>query len=244
MTVELRIFLLFSKSNKMFYLLSLFYGFSINKYMSRIAMRYCFHLIFFVIFCHHSFLFSQNQFGGGFYGGVSTSQVGGDGYSGFDKAGVAVGGFVNTSFTNKKLDWQFEILYLNKGSRQAPDFEKGIPYLEIKLSYVEVPLLIRYHYKKLLFELGVSYGRLVSHREFDGNGDIANPRPFKLYEVAGLVGLNYAFTEKLMMNVRISNSILPVRDFFIVSRFGPAGGSYNNILMFTLRYEFSKKSKE
>ena len=48
--------------------------------------------------------------------GLVTSQVGGDGYSGFNKLGLTFGGYVRYQLSD---NWstQFEIAYVQKGSR-------------------------------------------------------------------------------------------------------------------------------
>jgi len=67
--------------------------------------------------------FSQT-FKSGLLFGVSAAQVEGDGYGGYNKAGVILGGFTNTEFS-KKISLQFEIAYIGKGARKVPKPDKG-----------------------------------------------------------------------------------------------------------------------
>ena len=105
--------------------------------------------------------FSQ-QFNGGIMAGVVASQVAGDTYQGFDKAGIFAGGFVNYQFTRRSVV-QMELEYFQKGSRHNPD-TKANDYREylFRTNYIELPLLYQFviskHFK---VEAGPSAGFLV-----------------------------------------------------------------------------------
>ena len=208
-----------------------------------------FLIIFFFI---SQISFAQSPFKAGIFSGITTTQIDGDGYSGFDKAGITFGGFVNNKFGSEKWSAQMEMLFVDKGSRQQPNIERGIRYKEIKLSYVEVPVIAKVQHKKLFYEAGLSYGILVRHSEYDESGELNNPTVFKKNEYAYNLGLSYFFTEKLSFNARFVRSILPVRDysvftrfgFFTVSGVGIFGGSYNTDLSYTLRYQFGTGEKQ
>ena len=60
--------------------------------------------------------FGQN-FQGGPILGFTATQVDGDTYSGYNKAGVIIGGFVNKKFS-EKWSSQLEIKYIQKGSKK------------------------------------------------------------------------------------------------------------------------------
>src|SRR5688500_8078379 len=78
---------------------------------------------------------AQDVFRVGFMGGIATSQVHGDNFSGFDKAGFVAGGFAKKQL-NEKWDVKFEILYIQKGSRDLahPDKDDYISY-QLRLNY-------------------------------------------------------------------------------------------------------------
>jgi hypothetical protein len=201
-------------------------------------MRLVFALIVFFI---SGFSYSQQRFNGGLKAGISTSQIDGDGFLGYNKAGPLLGAFVNTGFNkNENMSLQMELMYISKGSRRQQDLNRGVSYMEFRLAYIEVPLLFKYTFSKFTGEAGLSYGTLIEHKEFDASGQILYPSTFKKNEFAFNAGLNYSLINKLSANIRFSYSILPVRDFFILTRGGFFGGSYNNVLAFSLIYQFKK----
>ncbi len=197
-------------------------------------------------------LYAQ-KFIGGISAGLASSQIDGDGYMGFNKAGITGGGFVNSTFKSEWA-WQFELLYVEKGSIKPIHPGKGdYSYRKIALRYIEIPLLIKYHlplsFKDSLGKIkvniipfaGLSFGRLFYTREGDEYGDILILGPFHKNEYAFQGGIEYALTRKFSLNIRYSRSVWPVADEFILTRWGFFGGSYNTVLAFSLRYQFIKK---
>src|SRR5690554_5506952 len=80
-------------------------------------------LVMLVFLCSTS-IKAQNSFRAGASFGVIASQVAGDGYGGFDKAGLFGGPFVNI-YTSENWSWQMEINYAQKGSRKNPNTAEG-----------------------------------------------------------------------------------------------------------------------
>ncbi len=181
-------------------------------------------------------LFAQN-FHAGVIGGISTTQVAGDQLSGFNKAGIILGGFVSRELT-EKTKFQMEIIFIQKGSRK-PINENDNTFYAMRLSYFEIPVLFKWQVApKLNFELGPSIGALIFSEEERESGILKGQPPFKKVEISGNVGLSYPLTEKLNLNTRFSSSILPIRpfpgnqtDFF-------NSGQYNTVLAFSLQYQF------
>ena len=86
--------------------------------------------------------FSQG-FGGGLYGGISTTQVTGDAIVGFHKAGGWAGAFTDYRFTPRSA-LQFELSFIQKGSRQAPTVKNnGVLYVNNQ-NYLELPILYKW----------------------------------------------------------------------------------------------------
>ena len=68
------------------------------------------------VFFLFSFLCVSQNFNAGIIGGISTSQVSGDGLSGFNKIGPRIGLYVN-----REISWlsiQLELQYITKGSKK------------------------------------------------------------------------------------------------------------------------------
>jgi hypothetical protein len=184
------------------------------------------------------FLHAQN-FHAGVIGGISTTQVAGDQLSGFNKLGIIAGGFVNKSFTDK-TGMQMEIIFIQKGSRKPVDANNNNVYYVMRVSYFEVPLLFKWQAaQKFNIELGPSFGTLVFSEEETEFGSYEPVVPFKKFDFSGNVGLSYTLSEKLTVNVRLSNSIIPIRDFASGYSFAFFDrGQYNTVLAFTLHCEF------
>lgn len=206
-------------------------------------MRIIFFL--FVLFYSYTSSFSQ-RIQGGIIAGFNASQVSGDALSGFDKAGITAGVLAKTVLS-EKVDFEIELLYVQKGSKKNIDPDKN-DYLEylLQLNYAEVPLIIKYKLNdKWTFDVGVSYGRLVFSREADQSGDFPESIPFKKDELSINGGINYYLFRNLIMNWRISNSVLPVRPHQSGASYRLNQGQYNTLLMFLFKYEFgNQKGKE
>ena len=198
---------------------------------------------------------AQQRFNAGIKAGLSTSQVAGDNYSGFDKAGFVGGAFVSGKL-NEKWTGQFEIIYIQKGSKHNPDPEKGdYSYYYMGLDYIEVPVLFQYHQKKFIYELGPGFSYLMKEREYINGQDFTGLSPFIKTEINFNVGISYTIIKKLGISWRYTNSISPIRKHYssVGSPFqGPAPGTtrwynpgqMNNVLSFTLTYQFSGSKSE
>lgn len=208
-------------------------------------------ILFFLFLFSGSVILAQQKFIAGINAGLVTSQVHGDTYSGFNKAGFLVGGFVKRAI-NENADLKFEINLLQKGSRKNQNIEKGdFEYYLLRLNYVEVPLMFRFHRKKWIGEAGFAFATLVKAREYNWLGEIENPRPFKRTETSFLFGLTYTFNERVEVNARYTNSIFTVRSFNNGSTFDYGNwflnmfnrGYYNNVLTFTFHFNFAHEPK-
>jgi hypothetical protein len=188
---------------------------------------------------------AQTRFRPGVKLGLSTTQVHGDTYAGFHKTGPAGGLLLNAKLSEKWYG-QFEMLYIQKGSRHNANPEAGdyVFYL-MKLNYIEVPVLFQYKLKKFVFELGPGFGYLINAREFDYYGEISNAPPFRKYEISASVGINYVFLKRLTINWRYTNSLLPIRTFSnssVATVYNP--GQRSNVMAFTLNYIFGETDAE
>ncbi|MCI5058570.1 MAG: PorT family protein [Flavobacteriales bacterium] len=204
-----------------------------------------------VILClaFQSFYAQQGTFKPGWTIGVNTSQIGGDGVAGFNEIGLTGGGFVYSDF-NKKWRAQFEINYIEKGSRRPSRPKQGIIGWAINLHYIEIPVLAIYKWKKFKFELGPSYAFLFRQVKRDIYGTDPVPLtsygPFKQHELGYVVGVAVPLGKKWLFNWRHGNSITPIAGSIQqnpVRLFSFIGGSYNTGLSFTLKYSIQGKSQ-
>jgi hypothetical protein len=183
---------------------------------------------------------SAQKFNAGIIAGISATQVSGDNLAGFDKAGLGTGGMVSLGISDK-ISAQFELLYIQKGSKTKSNDSL---FYRLNLHYLEVPLLLRYHYRKFIFEAGPSVGVLTGSSEEDLYGEIKGQKGFNTLELSGNVGVNYPFSPHFIFNWRISGSLLPVREHSSGETFRLNQGQYNTVLFFSFRYYFSSLENE
>ena len=198
-----------------------------------------------LLFCGFISISIQGQnFGGGMLIGISSSQVGGDNLAGFNKAGLLVGAFANTSIS-ELLSFQMEMTFIQKGSNnpkmndvEHPNYRKE----DITSSYIEVPLILQYHQSsKLKIEGGVLLAYLINgyYNDLNGKIPIYTVNPFIQYDFGVLLGINYKYSKNISFNSRVSNSILPLgtEDYDSINAYNSSRkGKYNSVLSFTIYY--------
>ena len=181
---------------------------------------------------------AQQRFKAGIKAGLSTSQVDGDTYSGYNKAGFIGGAFIRAQL-NEKWTAQFEIVYIQKGAKHNANPEKGnFDYYYLGLNYVEVPVLFQYHQKKFTYELGPGFGYLIKEEELFNFQNLTGIYPFNKSEIGINVGVSYTILTNLDMNWRYSYSITPARPHASGATRWYNPGQMNNVLSFTLMYQF------
>jgi hypothetical protein len=176
---------------------------------------------------------AQN-FGGGIIAGASTSQVAGDMLGGFNKIGLLAGVYTNLKI-KEDLQLQLEIIYIEKGSRN-PNLHKNT-IQEITLSYVEIPISINLQQKENLgIELGILPAFIMSSKMNDYFSEIEINPSFEKYDFGIFAGINYHLSKKIILNSRISNSIIPIRPHVSGATNGWNKGQYNTVLNFAIHY--------
>ena len=199
---------------------------------------------FLIIFISLSSYFGYTQtFGGGAIAGLSASQLDGDNWGGYHKAGLTFGVYTYTKL-NKFVDAQLEIRYVQKGSNSNSK-EQEVFYLS-KLNYVELPLFLKYHFlNDFTANIGLAAGYLQkSTEDKDGVGDEPADPAFNQFEFSGLIGVRYRITDKIFFDVRCNYSILHVRGHPGDQTRYLNKGQYNNVLTFTINYQISDFERE
>lgn len=178
------------------------------------------------------------KFEGGLLGGLCASQVAGDNYSGYNKAGVFAGSYISLVLSDR-MDLRLELNYIQKGSRKNPVPDKGDydSYL-MRLGYIEMPLLLRFHIgSKLLAEAGPAVSFLLHSSERFKQED-AYYHPFAKQNLCMIAGISYPVMGRISAGLRTNNSLISIRkDTFTgnVWRFW-GFGQFNDALVFTLGY--------
>ena len=202
----------------------------------------------FIIICLIGYQSADAQvFNAGVIFGISATQVEGDGYAGYDKPGLIIGGYTNTKIA-KNWFAQFEIYYIGKGSKKNAKPSKGDYHsFKLNLNYIEIPLDLRFRYKKFIFETGLYYSALINYNMEDEFGKIPVVNyPIKKYDFGGFIGFSYQLNNHISFNFRSKNSLLPFRNFEnydenigifnkLLNR-----GWYNVDLNLSARYQFGK----
>ncbi len=187
---------------------------------------------------------AQQRFKAGIKAGISTSQVAGDTYSGYNKAGFTGGALVTLAFS-EKWTGQFEIIYTQKGSRHNGNPDKGdYNYYYLGLDYVEVPLLIQYHQGKFTYELGPGIGFLIREEEQFNFQNLTGANPFNKNEISINAGISYTIINNLAINWRFNHSLTAIREHASGASRWYNPGQMNNVLAFSLIYRFGGKDAE
>jgi len=170
-------------------------------------------IVLFVFLCHISHAQEENNgFSLFLQGGMNASQVGGDGLQGFDKLNFAAGIGVER-IINDQFNWLLEINLLQKGSRKAADPDNGdLQEYKMALLYAQVPILLEYKYNdKISVQGGPGFGFLLSSEETDFFGEIQDTPEFNTLDFSLILGAKYNLSEKLGAELRLDQSLLPIR---------------------------------
>ncbi|MBN1599081.1 MAG: PorT family protein [Bacteroidales bacterium] len=180
-------------------------------------------------------LYSQ-RFKGGILLGLNVSQIDGDSYAGFNKAGLVAGAYVFTEFTE---NWsaQMEIRYAEKGSSTPFNYSDPIKY---RLQYVEIPLVVKYKlFKNFKLEAGLSFGYLFAAAQKDAAGYFQFEEIPDRTETAICIGLTYDLFDRLTVGARGSYSLFPIWGDPLES-YGK-GAWFNSVITFGLYYRIEGK---
>ncbi|GAA4470159.1 hypothetical protein GCM10023093_30860 [Nemorincola caseinilytica] len=162
-------------------------------------------------------------FHGGLVTGVNFSQVDGDNFAGYSKAGLNVGGIVYFNMDPEHVKGSLEVLYTQKGARS-----KGMPYTvapglyitnyRITLNYAEVPFMINYFDRHMHhFGGGFSLSYIGTKREnieFSPAQPLVNldDYPVNKTDLNMLVGGSLHCWKGLFFNMRFQYSLLSIRN--------------------------------
>jgi opacity protein-like surface antigen len=196
------------------------------------------YLLFLIFIIAPTALFSQ-QFEGGFFGGLSASQVDGDRFSGYNKVGITAGAYF-TRKINRKVNWKTEIRYIQKGAYEKST-EINPTFFKTSLHYAEIPMLAQYFYNnKIYLEAGLVPEILLASKEENEDGIIPadQSKPFHRFTLEASAGAGYFLTNNIAAGFRYTYSVLTARDHASGQTYMFNRGQYNNVLSFTIYYHF------
>jgi len=180
--------------------------------------------------------------------GMNATQIDGDEVFGFHKYGLNVGVGGIYPF-NKHWSLSAETIFNQKGSYRKESIEIDTlptPYYNIRLNYLEVPVMIHYEDKGgVIFGLGFSWGRTVGIDETEHGKKVETTTlagPYKRDDVNVLADVRFKIWKKLKFNFRYAYSVLPIRYRTYTNTYGVSWerSQYNSILTFRLIYVFNE----
>ncbi len=151
--------------------------------------------------------------------GTYGAQVDGDNFNGFNKAALS-SGLRATILLREHIDFNIELLYQQKGS-VFELFPMGDKDRALNLTYIEVPLILRYfpleEKKGVNIDVGIAYGRLINTKVVEVQSELAVEYEelaldFKSNELSLILGLGYQFTPNFSIGGRYSFSLTPFYD--------------------------------
>jgi hypothetical protein len=181
------------------------------------------------------------QFNGGAMLGMAASQVAGDTYSGFHKAGPVAGFFVNLNVSPRST-FQMELYYVQKGSRDnANAVEEDYDSYLLRLNYIELPVLYQFKFGWFALEAGPSVAFTMSGYE-EKNGEEIQADDFALATFQLNFGAVFTVAKNWKIDIRTNNSLTNLRNQTYtgnVRRIFPGNyGQFNDVLQITLAYQF------
>lgn len=194
---------------------------------------------FFIILCLIPCISEAQIFRAGITAGGTFAQIEGDEVAGYYKLGFQAG-VLSDMYLSEKFTLGLEILYSQRGSTNAWDAGQYLDDFKIKMDYVEVPVLAKYHDDRgMTFFAGVSGAKLISAVRINQNiedfsffEDTANPT--RQWDFSGIVGIAYNINDVFAMSLRLNRSFVYIRQYAF-SNFQNKGMYHNAV---SLRAEF------
>jgi hypothetical protein len=180
--------------------------------------------------------------------GVNATQIDGDEVYGYHKFGLNTGVGAILPF-GKHWSLSVETILNQKGAYQNESIELDTlptPYYNIRLNYVEVPVMIHYEDKQTITGgIGFSWGRTVGITEIEHGTKVPTTTlasPYKRDDVNLLLDVRFRIWKKLKFNFRYAYSIFPIRTRIYTNSAGNSWErtQYNSLLTFRLIYVFNE----
>jgi len=182
--------------------------------------------------------------------GMNLAQVDGDEVYGFNRPGLNLG-LQAMAPLGSNLFLTLETNYSQKGAYQGPQSidETYTAEYDLKLNYVEVPVILHYNDKDILTAgLGFAYARLLDEYEEENSGNTdpyIETKGFKENDWLALFDLQFRVYKSFYANIRYSYSMFPIRSRRFTAVAVPDNSwvrqQYNNILMFRIAYRINEK---
>ncbi len=195
-------------------------------------------LLFLTLLVAASTLFAQ-RFDAGLIAGFNGSQVEGDAFKGYNKAGILAGIFVQTDIAPAVVAGM-EIKYSQKGSRKKydpkhPEIEKYV----MRLGYIDIPLFMGFRTNQRSMIIGgISPGVLIHSKEIGAYGEFPpqDQHPFKDFDLQPFVGFQFDFLERASVDLRMALSVVPIRNKPAGTNYYWLNNQFNNVISLAVYY--------
>lgn len=173
-----------------------------------------------------TFSVKAQEFNFGVKGGINVAAIGGNAYVGLrgfgSKISFHLGGIAEIPLA-EKISLQPELLYSSQGTR----WDFGTSGNSLKLDYINLPVLGKYHILKgLSAEAGPLFGFLIST-----NGQ--HQDRFKKFDIAFAIGASYKLNDNVFFGLRYNKGIANINDDGF-----DGGSSRNNVFQISAGYAF------
>lgn len=191
---------------------------------------------------------NAQRFQGAIIGGVNASHVDGDEVYGYNKFGLNVGAAAIIPF-GKNWSVSLENIYNEKGAHQRARYADSLDgSYDLKLNYLDVPLLIHYTDKEIVtFGLGASWGGLVKISEQRNSipmtATTLTSGIYRRSDINILADIRFRLYKRLHFNTRYAYSMRPIATREVQdSKTGYPNirQQYNGMFTFRLYYIFNE----
>lgn len=160
--------------------------------------------------------------------GMTVSQIEGDELKGFRQFGYT-GGVGALVAIGRRGNWggSIEALYSQRGARSNGDTRYYLYKLDLKTSYIEIPVLVHWQdrWGGMLIGAGVSYGRLVRqpHGEIGFDPGFFMPdtsdMSFEAGDFSAIIDARFTIWRGLQLNLRWQHSLLPIKHDWLFMKY-------------------------
>lgn len=186
---------------------------------------------------------AAQRFDAGLIAGFNGSQVEGDAFKGYNKAGVLAGIFVQTDVAPAILAG-FEIKYSQKGSRRKYDPKNPeVDQYIMRLGYIDIPVFMAFRANdRSLILGGIAPGVLIHSKELNSDGEFPEEdrHPFNTFDLQPFVGFQFDFLEHASVDLRFALSVIPIRDRPGETNYYWHNSQFNNVISLALYYRLGR----
>ena len=153
------------------------------------------------------------RFDGGPVAGVNASQVQGDDFTGFNKLGLSGGAFIDIRNPKKYWGIRLEMHYAEKGSRRGGDPEVGTTTIELRMNYIDIPILLDINLGDYQLGFGPYLGRMIKAEKWQRVSDTSSSleEDLNTWDIGGQAYARAPLGESTFFQARISGSALSLK---------------------------------